>query len=407
MAEPNLPAKKLKTEDDEYRFFRDFHSEAKNAKTISWLRALVKDEYSNRAVFLRVADANATSPVCFDRATIDLEVIRNKTGIGVVVPISIFFKTGFRIVGDFIHEKAKKIPKDVRKRRALQELLQFLSRDHSVFLERKPENEPLLALRFAQHLMISLVPEKTFVIDSYYQRLKTSLHLCCSVEHPLQGQLGDTSFGVAKGWHGRTDVMITGKDVPMMVIETPQDSDAGSVHSDSSVEVKNSNNFSPGDYSQILAQTMVFSFLQNKLNASGSENSLVPGVGICADKLIIFLYDCKEDVLLQSTQMKLFSSQGEEVLSCRAVVILWLVLNYGIFCTGIPDKYKQYKADFHERLGPDYLQIYMKEVTKPLHTQRKDTRSEIFNFDFENSILDEDLFTLPQSPETSEESILL
>lgn len=155
-----------------------------------------------------------------------------------------------------------------------------------------------------------------------------------------------------------------------MVFDVAEGSDDVSLQShssDVSDEVKNRHFFTANDYSQILAQTIVFSFLQNKINASWSLSSLVPGIGISAKKLIISMYDCQEDVLLQSKPMDLCLLEGG--LNCRTIVYLWLVLNHKLFCTGIPEQLKMYKAQFHDHLGPDYLKLYTKEVTKPFHSK--------------------------------------
>lgn len=115
----------------------------------------------------------------------------------------------------------------------------------------------------------------------------------------------------------------------------------------------------------MLAQTVTFSFLSFNCSNGALEPSLVPSIGITPEQLIVHMYDCVEDVLLCFCPLDIVSNKK---LNIRAVLLLWLVLNYKLFCAEVPDKYKQYTSNFHQKLGPDFLKIYQTEVTRPLHT---------------------------------------
>lgn len=82
---------------------------------------------------------------------------------------------------------------------------------------------------------------------------------------------------------------------------------------------------------QALAQTIVFSCLkfQSPLQCN---NRMVPNIVISKKKIKIILYDAEKDVLLYSRSISLFDSHRK--LSSIAIVVLWMVLHYRLFCSG-------------------------------------------------------------------------
>lgn len=108
------------------------------------------------------------------------------------------------------------------------------------------------------------------------------------------------------------------EEVPVCVEETPTeeaciDSECYPAYSDSSIEVNH--------LEQLMAQAIVFSFLQNKKNKGILKTFLVPAIGICGKKLVIHLYDCLEDVLLEIFPLPwwLKGLHGQKELNLRAV----------------------------------------------------------------------------------------
>ena len=146
--------------------------------------------------------------------------------------------------------------------------------------------------------------------------------------------------------------------------EDPQDSEA----SHSSIDA---------DQKQLLAQTIVFSFLQMKYNKIKLTHSLIPAVGISSKHLYINLYDCINDVFLQSdTGLEMFGvKDGDKRMIVEIVVLLWLTLNYRYFCTGINEEMKKCKADFHKRLD-DMITVYSDQVKRPVHVSIKQREAE-------------------------------
>lgn len=367
---------KIKTEDEAIQYFKNFLSDDNNKALIYMLRAVLVEIGSGLArssvFFLRVKAANANSCTSFKKATVDAELHR-KGSFPQVAPLALFFVRGYAILQDFLDKTDPKIPENLAECRALRDLLQFHVNDkeQSVLTEQRgkcrTESKASLAIRLVQHLLIPLVPHKTFKIDSIpdlpYER-------CCSNEHLLNGTKGDTSFGCPRGWHGRADILLC-DEVPFTFIESQEDSgdsDAVSLTSDSSVEVKRDENFIAESISQVTAQTIVYSFVQHRKNPV-SQTSLTPGIGICSEKMILYLYDCVEDILLTSGPVDLYARLGGCSLNARAVIILWLVLNHNLFGNKTPDKYITYTAAFHHVLGPVQLEAYKNESEQPLRTK--------------------------------------
>ena len=137
----------------------------------------------------------------------------------------------------------------------------------------------------------------------------------------------------------------------------------------SSIEIKSSNHFSDIDESQLIAQTIVFSFLQHKYNKSALDNFLIPAIGISTSHLYVNLYDCENDVFLSSDKKLKILAGGK--LFVETVVLLWLALNYRDFCTGITEEMGTNKADFHRRVDDDLLCEYRDNVKRPLHLSSK------------------------------------
>ena len=173
--------------------------------------------------------------------------------------------------------------------------------------------------------------------------------------------------GCEKGWHGSVDILLE-NTLPVHIINSTQLDDQPE-RSVSSI----GNHFSDNDEAQLIAQTIVFSFLQHKYNKSELKNFLVPAIGISTSRVYVNLYDCENDIFLSSEKnLKLLGKN----LYNEIVVLLWLTLNYRDFCTGITEEMKSCKADFHKRVDVDLLCEYQDNVKRPLlhlSTKKHDT----------------------------------
>ena len=179
--------------------------------------------------------------------------------------------------------------------------------------------------------------------------------------------------GCEKGWHGSVDILLE-NNLPIQIFNSTELDDQPE-RSLSPSETKSSDALSESDESQLIAQTIVFSFLEHKYNKSELKNALVPAIGISASHVNVNLYDCENDIFLASEKnLKILSGRK---LYNEIVVLLWLVLNYRDFCSGITDEMKSFKADFHRRVD-DLLCEYRDNVKMPLHlSTRKHDNSEL------------------------------
>ena len=165
--------------------------------------------------------------------------------------------------------------------------------------------------------------------------------------------------GLLDGWLGRTDILI--EDVLPVKVCTDTDDipdEKLETQSVSSVEIKTGER-------QLLAQTIVFSFIQHKYNRQKMKNCLVPGIGIDSKNLLVYFYDSENDLLLGSTYLETFLN---DYLAVENVVFLWLTLNYRHFCSGPDELMKKYPSGF-VKLAGEHIEKYRNEVKIPAHRQ--------------------------------------
>ena len=119
-----------------------------------------------------------------------------------------------------------------------------------------------------------------------------------------------------------------------------------------------------GTSDQAIAQTIVFSLLQRQQHPN-FQNCMVPNILVSPDYVQIIMYDSANDILLCSNFIDLFNVNADGCLSSEAVVILWLVLHYRIFCCGllIDDSVEAdiFKSNFHV-LAREKWNIYTKHL---------------------------------------------
>lgn len=78
------------------------------------------------------------------------------------------------------------------------------------------------------------------------------------------------------------------------------------------------------------------------------------------------MYDAENDVLLRSQPIKLFQTKDSTLLSTRCIVILWLILHYRMFCSGLKkinlrrdfQDLTKVKAGFKRKLTPESTNVY-------------------------------------------------
>ena len=137
-------------------------------------------------------------------------------------------------------------------------------------------------------------------------------------------------MGAKWTWHGHPDARA--EWTPLGLVrgaskETASDSEQAA-GTKTTYEAKKT--FSMDDVDQIVAQSVVSSFIHN--NRHPEQNPLIPSVGISTfeRKVMAVLYDPNLDVLLISSKIK-WLEEEEQCFSKPGVVFLWLLLHHQLF----------------------------------------------------------------------------
>lgn len=108
-------------------------------------------------------------------------------------------------------------------------------------------------------------------------------------------------------------------------------------------------------------------------NTGNLKQSLVPGIAISSEVLTVYFYDSENDLLIGSLPIDIFSV---EEIKPQVILILWLTLNYKIFCSGSTQSMKSYKAGFSDIVGE-------KKLTRPCivsNQSRSNKQPSVFDF---------------------------
>lgn len=113
-----------------------------------------------------------------------------------------------------------------------------------------------------------------------------------------------------------------------------------------------------GHLSELISQTIVFSFHQKKCNPS---LSLVPSIGVSKSHIQFHFYDSAKDIYLVSQGMPLFYEDNKLQLS--TVIATWMVMNYKHLLTGPTEKMvKESKFGFHTNISSENLNLYKNNI---------------------------------------------
>ncbi|XP_052713496.1 uncharacterized protein LOC128187244 [Crassostrea angulata] len=242
--------------------------------------------------------------------------------------------------------------------------------------EEMAATETDISITLAEHLLGKLAPGESYKIDNK-ARGKKSCRCGCKVTPVFDG----TGIGHEQVWHGFIDIVFSSHlGIPAMA-NTVLDIEENSSKKrkvDGQDETKNDD--SPGGktitevkqalpehtLSQAIAQTIVFSLVQKQKHPDFLHH-MIPNIVISPEKLEIMMYDSDNDVLLCSNPILLFNLDLPEnrTLIDETVVIIWMVLHYRIFCTGL-NKAKPYLLERCEsnfrRLVASKWDIYSKSL---------------------------------------------
>ena len=102
-----------------------------------------------------------------------------------------------------------------------------------------------------------------------------------------------------------------------------------------------------GALEQTLAQTIVFSLLQKQKHPE-FKNFLIPNILISPEEVQIVMYDAEYDVLLCSNIIKLFEPAAHCLIP-ETLIIIWMVLHYQKFCSGLVPMLHRYRSHLREQ----------------------------------------------------------
>lgn len=237
---------------------------------------------------------------------------------------------------------------------AFQRLATFLDKidDKGKFQEiheqsTKTMSESTWAAVLGTHVLRKLAVSDEMMVDTGYAGKKAECP--CGCQTPVV--FGDTSIGHIDVWHGSLDIILG----PVAI---SSDSSADSDNSDE--ESSSTLKYKTGEFeesrSQLIAETIVFSYLR--------KTGLVPTLGVSKNHCKVFMYDPEYDFLYESSELPLFDVFGN--LDTTAILVLWFVINYGEFCTGVKHSHEElgYKAGFKTFLSEPVLNIYENELKR-------------------------------------------
>ncbi|XP_062576008.1 uncharacterized protein LOC134237870 [Saccostrea cucullata] len=205
-----------------------------------------------------------------------------------------------------------------------------------------------ITVAFAEHLLGRLAPGQSYIID-YKAKKKGKCKCGCNVDP----KFGSTGIGHEEVWHGHIDIIFSSYNLE-------EDQCIANCEKDLVVADCSTSTFTPlkkkerrwyevspggktitevkgtavGTSEQAIAQTIVFSLLQRQRHPN-FPNCMIPNILVSPEYIQIIMYDAVNDVLLCSNFIDLFNVNADGCLSSEAVVILWLVLHYRIFCCGL------------------------------------------------------------------------
>lgn len=167
--------------------------------------------------------------------------------------------------------------------------------------------------------------------------------------------------GNTQVWHGSIDILIN-NDIILESVDEDKTGNSGgkSAETKAARETLSKNG-------QIIAETIVFSFLQRQTHPEWSS-FLTPCVAVGGLNMLVMFYDCEHDVLLESSMIPLFettetSEETPRRINMAAILVSWLIVNYKYFCSGLTKDMKvTYKAEFFSQMR-DKVDIYEKRMS--------------------------------------------
>lgn len=235
-----------------------------------------------------------------------------------------------------------------------------------VFGNGKP-SETAITVALSEHLLKPLSPGQFSILDSTMNgRDKCQ---CGCMKEDLN-KYGNTSIGNNSVWHGTLDIILgfpekvsSTEDIEQYMDDMKINEGIGDIASGGTTPKKTSSKkakqlvsdskqnsgkltdkqsiaevkieYTESRLMQALAQIIVFSCQQKKNHPAIFSNLMVPNIIITPKRFQVIMYDVRKDLLICSRSIELFDSENN--LECKAIVVIWMVLHYRLFCTGFND----------------------------------------------------------------------
>ncbi|XP_069102358.1 uncharacterized protein [Argopecten irradians] len=301
---------------------------------------------------LTILNSNAVDGAAFSRAYCRVG------DYGEQYPFVCLFRKGLDILMNYLDEQ--ETPSDPQENLVLDSLLHFLIQmtdaDNHIPAETLEELEDVdVAIFLANHLFAHLATSSHFLINDHHCKGDRIKCPCFKAQCQLKGQYSDTSIGNRSLWHGHLDIIVNNEIIVKFSGETDSDDLRWKPF-----KVKQKSHLTRN--AEIMAETIVFSFLQKK-NHPEDDHFLYPCIGIKGDEMVVYFYDAEHDVMIESTPVPLHvksrTSMGH--INLTAVVVSWLVINHKYLCSGLPDVLQTKKAHFFDTVESK-LSAYQNEL---------------------------------------------
>ncbi|KAJ8303300.1 hypothetical protein KUTeg_019696, partial [Tegillarca granosa] len=279
---------------------------------------------------------NARNPTPFTSAICDLSPIYCSV-YGIYEPLGDRFKnlfrTGFLFVSELSTGKLKFEELDYPFKKAFEILDSFIKSKsiHDKCLSKVLKNgdkctETNVTSALAEHLLSQLAPGQSYTIDNNYKNKPIYCKCGCTAEI----KYGNTGIGHEKVWHGHLDILLTSHEgiVNKTAVVTVSD-----INKNKKPDIEPVTKKHKGGRKSNCSQ---ISMLQKSIHPE-FNNHMIPTIVISSTKIRILMYDAENDILLRSNAIDVFLDIPDEPpqLSPECIIILWMVLHYTIFCTGI------------------------------------------------------------------------
>lgn len=322
-----------------------------------------------RFAILKITSCNGMDNVSFSQSKISFDPLTEGKDT-LYVTLEQMFRHGISVLEDV--RNGKKI-EETSTYAALVHLCEYYKSKETnasslkkVFGNGKP-SETAITVALSEHLLKPLSPGQFSILDSTMNgRDKCQ---CGCMKEDLN-KYGNTSIGNKDVWHGTLDIILglpekgsSTEDierdmVDMNIHEGTEDIASGgtapkktSLKKEKQLVSSSKQNsgkltdelsiaevkieYTESRLMQALAQIIVFSCQQKKNHPAIFSNLMVPNIIITPNRFQVIMYDVQKDLLICSRSIELFDSENN--LECKAIVVIWMVLHYRLFCTGFND----------------------------------------------------------------------